>query len=157
MPRDDRSRYFGQSAMGRFAEWSRYKATIIVPVRDDLSTRVFDALLAGLIPIVPRSIRDLDRVIPPGDQSRLGLVTVESLDLGVVQPAVAEALRRFDAMGVDGILARQDHVLDNHMLVNRVTEILYHVWQLGTGERKIDFRSGDQGPGLYSRESRPDT
>lgn len=150
MPRQDRTRYFKQAPLERFAEWCGYKATVIVPMRDDLSTRVFDALLAGLIPIMPAAITDLDRVIPEPVRTQLGIVVVDSLELPVVQAALAEALGRFDVMGLEGILARQGYVLENHMLVNRVTAMLYQVWQLGTGERKIEFRLGEQGPALFA-------
>ena len=147
MPPDDRSRYFSLSPMERFAEWCRYKATIVIPIRDDLSTRVFDALLAGLIPIVPHSITDLDRIIPAGDQERLGIVRIDSLELPTAAVAVREALRRFEQQGTEGIMARFHYALDRHMLVNRVTEMLFHVWQLGTGARSIRYRAER---GLYA-------
>jgi hypothetical protein len=107
MPPDDRSRYFSLSPMERFAEWCRYKATIVIPIRDDLSTRVFDALLAGLIPIVPHSITDLDRIIPTGDQERLGIVRIDSLELptaGGCRAGRAATLRRAGNGGHHGPL-----------------------------------------------------
>jgi len=151
MERDDRSRYFGQAPLQRFSEWAGYKATVIVPVRRDVSTRVFDALLAGMIPIVPRVLTDFDKVIPLQEQERLGIVRTESLELEPAQAAVDDALERFDAMGTQGAMARFQYALENHLLVNRVTEILFKVWQLGTGEIEIVVHSGENGPSLFTQ------
>lgn len=149
MERSDRSRYAGLGPRERFEEWARYKATVIVPVSKDLSTRVFDSLLAGLIPIVPGYIADFDAVIPLDMQEKLGIVRVDSLELPEIKQAAATALALFDEQGAEGALARHRYALEHHMLINRVTDMLYPLWLLGTGELSVDFSIGDRGPALY--------
>ena len=124
MPAQDKSRYFRKTRRERLVEWLRYKATVILPVDKDLSTRVFDALLAGQIPVVPSIIRDFDRVIPPQVQQELGIVRVNELSLSAIQPAIDEALRRFDQMGIEGVERRQQFALGKHMLPNRIAEMM---------------------------------
>jgi hypothetical protein len=124
MPAQDRSRYFRKTRRERLLEWLRYKATVILPVDKDLSTRLFDALLAGQIPVVPSIIRDFDRVIPPQVQRELGIVRVDDLSLPAIQPAIDEALRRFDQMGTEGVERRQQFALRKHMLPNRMAEMM---------------------------------
>jgi hypothetical protein len=149
MPREDRSRYFSLSREEKFLEWMHCKATVIVPVTQDLSTRIFDALLAGQVLIVPESIVDFDSVIPVKIQEQLGILRVPNLDLETVQHAAQEAFRRFDSMGWEGALFRHRYVLENHMLVNRVTAMLEMVWRLGTGDLGVRFFNGHAGYALY--------
>lgn len=143
MTKNDKSRYFGMSREQRFLEWMQYKATVIVPLDRDLSTRVFDALLAGLVLIVPEHIPDIDLVIPRPHQERLGIVRVSDLELDTVQSAAYEALRLYDDMGAEGAYARHRYALENHMLVNRITAVLETIWRIGSGEFSIVF--GEQG------------
>ena len=124
MQPDDRSRYFSKPSAQRFEEWLGYKTTLILPVTQDLSTRVFDALAAGLIPIVPRSLRDFDHVIPPNVQSSLGITRVDGLSTQVIRAAWAEATKRFDQMGLEGILTRHRYVVDQHLLPHRVETLV---------------------------------
>lgn len=124
MPAGDRSRYFRKTRRERLLEWLRYKATVILPVDKDLSTRVFDALLAGQVPVVPSIIRDFDRVIAPPVQRELGIVRVDELSLSALRPAIDEALRRFDQSGSEGVARRQQFALGKHMLPNRVAEMM---------------------------------
>lgn len=120
----NRGRYFDQTAEQRFAEWCGYKTTVILPLRNDFSTRLFDALLAGLVPVVPQSVLDLDSVIPPEIQDRLGIVRVASLDIPVLREAFRLAIDRFDANGEAGARQRHEFVLDGHMLRHRVAAML---------------------------------
>lgn len=126
MPPEDRSRYFRKSNAERFQEWLGYQTTLILPVAQDLSTRVFDALAAGLIPIVPRAVLDFDQVISPADQSNLGITRIDDLSIEAIRAAWLEATSRFDAMGIDGIRRRHRHVLDHHLLRHRV-EVLVRI------------------------------
>ena len=154
MPRGDRSRYFGKTARDRFAEWCNYKATIILPVTNDLSTRLFDALLAGMVPVVPSGIPDFDSLIPRETQIELGVVRIDSFALTDLKAATVEALRNFDSQGATGVLNRHCYVLENHMLINRVTSMLYSLWMHGQGAVSIEFGDGNWGPALY--QVRPD-
>lgn len=42
----------------------------------------------------------------------------------VIQPAIDEALRRFDQMGTEGVERRQQFALGKHMLPNRIAEMM---------------------------------
>lgn len=150
MTQQDRSRYFSKSREDRFAEWSAYKTTIIIPMIIDLSTRFFDAMLAGLVPIVPSTVKDLDLLLSPQDQASLGIVRLQSYELHDVKAAVAQALEVFDAKGIDGVLARHHFVLENHMVINRVTEMLQTMYMHANNQLGIELKSGTFGPGLYT-------
>ena len=130
MSADRRERYFANSPADRFREWAAYKATVILPVDQDLSTRVFDALLAGLIPIVPRTIRDFDFVVPPAIQKSLGVIRIDAPSLETIRDATREAVRRFDELGAGGASARHEYALRNHLLDNRVLAMAESIRQL---------------------------
>lgn len=153
MTREDRSRYFTLSRKERFFEWMRYKATVIVPLDRDLSTRVFDALLAGLVPIIPEHIPDVDYVIPRSIQEQLGVIRVPDLELKTVQAATIKALDLFDEMGQDGAVARHIYALENHMLVNRFTAVLETIWRIGSGEIAIVFGEQNSRYGLLMKKA----
>lgn len=155
MPPGDRSRYFSKGSRERFNEWASYKATVVVPMTSDLSTRVFDALLAGMILVVPRTIPDFDSVIPIEDQAHLGIVRIPDLSLSNVQIAVDEALCRFDALGIPGVEARHGYALGRHLLMNRVVSIAASIWAIGEGRMEPFFESGDINAGIKLRRGVP--
>ncbi len=116
--------YFGRSEKDRFAEWCGYKTSLILPLRNDLSQRVFDALLAGLIPLVPKEIADLDQVIPPELQESLPVIRFTMKDPASAVAACQEAVARFDRDGAEGARARHQYALENHMFSSRIRTIL---------------------------------
>lgn len=124
MPPEDRSRYFGLSSKDRFAEWTAYKGCVILPIERDLSTRVFDALLAGQVPVIPHDVPDLDTVIAPSVQQALGIVRVASTEPSQLRAGCRAALQAFDSMGPAGVWARHQHALDHHLLKHRFQAIL---------------------------------
>lgn len=149
MPANDRSRYFMKTPLERFEEWARHKATIILPMNDDLSTRVFDALLAGLVPVIPSNITDFDLLVPPAEQASLGIVRIDSYELDELKAGAQLALQTFDDQGRDGMLARHHYALENHLLINRITGILYFFHQFVTGDVSLEFGEGNSGCALY--------
>jgi hypothetical protein len=121
----DRSRYFGRSRPARLEEWLGHKASLLLPIDADLSTRAFDALLAGQVLVVPRArVADLDAVIPPATQAALGVVLLPDLEVATVREGAREAARRFDAAGPAGVLERHRFALQNHLLVHRVAAMI---------------------------------
>lgn len=125
MAPEDRSRYFGRSRRARLEEWLGHKASLLLPVDADLSTRAFDALLAGQVLVVPRGrIADLDAVLPPAAQAALGVVVLPDLEVTTIRDGAREAARRFDAGGEAGVLERHRFALRNHLLVHRVAAML---------------------------------
>lgn len=155
MSTEERARYFNLSRRDRFFDWADYKATVIVPMGADVSTRVFDALLAGQVPIVPEYIDDFDIVIPRHEQESLGIVRVQSLELPEIRKAATEALGIFDDMGMEGARARHVYALDSHMLVNRVEQMLYVLWLISEGDLTIEFARAHYGDALYLRKAAP--
>lgn len=149
MAAGDRRRYFGKSSQERFAEWAQHKTTLILPISEDLSTRLFDALLCGLVPIVPTSISDLDAIVPDEEQQALGIVRIGSYNVNEIRRATQAALQNFDELGPDGMLARHRLVLEHHMLGNRLTALLQMMYMLLDGSCEIRFRDGAHGPALY--------
>ena len=148
MPPDDRSRYFSKTSEQRFHEWLQYKATIILPVEKDLSTRVFDALLAGQVPIVPTLVEDFDLVIPPQMQMELGIVRVKEVNVDALRSSISAALAAFDRMGEMGVRQRQEYVLNNHMLPNRIDSMLGNILDMAQ-KTSIVAGFGQFGFGLY--------
>ena len=139
MAPNERSRYYGKTRVERFKEWMEHKCTLILPVDRDLSQRVFDALLCGQILLVPNIIADFDEVIPPAIQTELGIIKLQSLQIGVIREAAARAARVFDEMGSGGVEARHRYVLDNHMMVNRIRTMLDRIKSVATGESSVIF------------------
>jgi hypothetical protein len=139
MSPDNKTRYFSKSATDRLKEWLSYKSTIILPIDRDVSTRVFDALLAGQVPLIPDIVADLDEVIPPADQKRLGVVRLSDCELPSIRTGIKEAVRIYDEGGVDGARARHQFALDGHMLVHRVASILERIRQVAKGELSPAF------------------
>lgn len=139
MDPNERSRYFSKSRQERFLEWMDHKSTLILPVERDLSTRVFDALLAGQILLVPDTIADFDAVIPPATQSALGILRLRDLEMATIRQAAAEAQDIYAAQGMDGVLARHRYVLDNHMIVHRLRSMLLAVKAVADRQVALDF------------------
>ena len=150
MPPNDRSRYFLKSSAERFQEWLGYKSTLILPLDSDLSTRVFDALLAGLVPIVPRKVLDFDIVIPPAEQQRLGIVRVDDFEVETLRQAAIEADRLFDAMGDAGARARHDEARNRHMIADRFLDMINAMRRAGSPEFSVVYGALDkQRPALH--------
>ncbi len=138
MQPEDRTRYFSLSPPARFAEWAQHKAALILPIDRDLSTRLFDALLCGQVPVLVRgSMSDLDQVITPADQQALGFVQIDAADIESIRAGAVLAARRWDEQGVAGARRRHEYVLGAHMLTSRIELILKCLWALGTGEAAV--------------------
>jgi len=131
MPASDRSRYKSLSRRERFSEWAYYKSSVIMPMTHDLSTRFFDSLATGQVPIVPSWLVDLDQYLPSEELLRLGVVRVDSYDPSVLRKAIRTANQRFDADGIDGILYRARYALTSGSLGARIKQILENIERIG--------------------------
>ena len=116
--------YFGRSEKERFEEWCRYQTSLVLPLRNDLSQRVFDALLAGQIPLVPEEIKDLDLVIPRKLQDSLPIIRFKMSDPASLVRAQRAALESFATGGHDAVRTRQLYALENHCFSARISSIL---------------------------------
>jgi tetratricopeptide (TPR) repeat protein len=117
-------RYFGLAPGEKFQTWTAHKVSICLPLNGDLSQRLFDALLAGQVPIIPPDMRDLDSVIPPQLQKQLPVVRFPQYTAKAVQQAHVKAISLFDRDGKAGVLRRHRYVLQNHMFSSRIRTIL---------------------------------
>lgn len=119
--------YHAQGPRERFLAWRRFKTSLHLPVANDLSMRVFDALAAGHVPIVPRATLDLDAVIPPADQTALPIIRLEEYSVEAVKAAHGKALAAFERGGEAQAAIRHAYVRDRHLLVHRIAAIVRHV------------------------------
>jgi cytochrome c-type biogenesis protein CcmH/NrfG len=116
--------YHALAPRERFAAWRSFKVSLHLPVAEDLSMRVFDALAAGHVPIVSDTVRDLDDVIPPADQAALPIIRLADESVAAVRAAHEAALAAFDAGREDAAQRRHDYVRGRHLLAHRVAAIL---------------------------------
>jgi hypothetical protein len=117
-------RYFGLPLRDRFREWASYKVSITLPLAGDLSQRLFDALLTGQVPIVPRDVLDLDSVIPPDLQQALPIIRFEKYDIDSVREAYSRGIAAFDQGGAAGARARHQFALEQHTFNTRILSLL---------------------------------
>lgn len=137
-----RSRYFGQGPEERWLDWAAHKVGLILPFQKDLSTRFFDSLLTGQVPIVPVWCQDFDRVIDDASANALPVVRLAEESVPAVKQAWAEALARYDADGAAGAERRHRYALDNHHLIHRLAPICRQVRALAAPDARIELKTG---------------
>ncbi|MEM1002762.1 MAG: hypothetical protein AAGH46_08940 [Bacteroidota bacterium] len=118
-----KSCYWKKGEFQRFSEWCGYKVAVCLPLAKDLSSRFFDSLLAGQIPIVPEDCIDLNKVVPPDIQRRLGVVRFKGYSIESLFEAYQLALGIFNDQGTEGVLARHYYIKQNHLLIHRLREL----------------------------------
>jgi tetratricopeptide (TPR) repeat protein len=120
----DIQHYFGLLPKQRFQEWASHKVSLCLPLAGDVSLRLFDALLTGQIPIVPRDVWDLDSIIPESIQAQLPVVRFDDYSVDDVTRACNAARKLFDELGYAGVTSRHRYALENHMFVSSLQRIL---------------------------------
>ena len=143
----ERQSYFGQSAEDRWHDWASYKVELVLPMKFDLSSRFFDSLLVGQVPLVPTWCRDLNDVIPVAMQETLPVIRFGAATAEAVEIAWREAIRRFDADGEAGMLRRHAYALENHHLVDRLKAICRQINDVAT-PKSIHFTADGEGVGF---------
>jgi hypothetical protein len=131
--------YFRQPLEDRLRTWAERKAHIVVPVANDLSMRVWEALLTGQIPLVPTDVPDLDLIVPRDLQMALPILRYEPYSLDSLRAACAQALARFDAEGAAGVQRRHAFARDHHSLQARLDRIATFL----RTPRPLDLRAED--------------
>jgi hypothetical protein len=129
---DQRSQYFNLSAGERLRKWRSFKTSIQVPLDRDVSLRIFDALLAGQIPIVPVSCTDLDLAVPLKDQQALPIIRIPDLSTATVENALQTAIQRYGEMGVEGMLQRHQYAAERHHAITRINDITDYILGLSS-------------------------
>lgn len=102
-----------------------------MPIAADLSTRVFEALITGQIPLVPIDVTDLDRVVPPALQASLPIIRFQPNSSDSAAAAWREALARFDAEGAAGVTRRYLYAREHHCLTVRLARFADFLRQPG--------------------------
>jgi hypothetical protein len=112
--------YFRLPITDRLAAWMKHKVHLIVPVARDVSTRVFEALMTGQIPLVPDNVPDLDCVVSPDLQQLLPILRWRHGSIESVQAAWRAGVARFDSEGAVGVVRRHAFARDHHSLIARL-------------------------------------
>jgi hypothetical protein len=106
-----RQTFHARTPQDRLEEWYSHKMHWIAPVLNDITIRIFDALVTGGIPIVPSSLR----LLPPVNAiPREHIAFCTPMDIVSPQSLVASVNLRFDQMGCDGMVARHRFALKHH-------------------------------------------
>jgi hypothetical protein len=153
MDPNNREAYFGLSAEERFKDWANYKISLALPLLHDVSFRVFDALLAGQIPLVPTSCYDLDAVVPPNLQQSLPIIRFGEYSPEAVEAACRAGVEKFDKAGAQGIVARHEYARDHHHITSRINAIAEYTKELST--KKLTAVINDSGVGLLAGVPQP--
>lgn len=112
--------YHNREMLDRFTEWCSHKSHWIVPVLNDAPIRIYDALITGGIPIVPRSLKYHRDVINLWDH----IVFYDYEDIQAPWEVTNKANKLFDSRGEQGVLDRHRLICYNHHVDNRVETIL---------------------------------
>jgi len=115
--------YHSRDMLDRFTEWCSHKVHWIVPVLNDAPIRLYDALITGGIPIVPRSLKYHRDVIKLHDH----ILFYDHEDIQNPYPITEKAIQMFNDRGLTGVLDRSDLVCYNHHVDNRVETILKEI------------------------------
>ena len=114
---DDLADYHAASPVEKLESWTRHKCHWVVPTLNDVSTRIFDALITGGIVLIPEHFRS-DSAIKTLHGSDCLFYTEG--DILEPQAITAKAIANFDRDGHDGVLRRHRDALDHHNLDSRM-------------------------------------
>lgn len=112
------------SPEGQFAAWMSYKTSLVATIKTDIPVRLFDALLAGQIPLVPTDLEGFDQLVPIRLQHELPILRYNRHSVDSVVAAHRQAVAAFDAEGIVGAVRRHGYAVDGHMMVDRIDDIL---------------------------------
>jgi len=112
--------YHSRDIMDRFKEWCSHKSHWIVPVLNDVPIRLFDSLITGGVPIVPRSLKYHPAIANLHDH----ILFYDYEDIQNPLPITERANNLFDKRGTQGILDRHQISYYNNHVDNRIETIL---------------------------------
>lgn len=116
----DRS-FHARTSNDRLQEWGSYKSHWIVPVLNDVPIRIFDALVTGGIPIVPKSLQFMQ---PVQSINRDSILFYSPQDIIDPLEIVAKANQLFEHGGKEKIIERHNYAIEKHHGFNRICQIL---------------------------------
>jgi len=112
--------YFSISAAERLRAWVEHKVQLVVPINRDVSTRVFEALMTGQIPLLPDDVPDLDLVIDKQIQAVLPILRYKAGDVESAIASWRQGVALFDRDGAAGVQRRHEFARDRHSLAARL-------------------------------------
>jgi len=112
--------YFSASAAERLGDWVQHKVHLVVPINRDVSTRVFEALMTGQIPLLPDDVPDLDLVIEPQMQAVLPILRYKAGDVESAMAGWRQGIALFNRDGAAGVRRRHEFARDRHSLAARL-------------------------------------
>lgn len=124
MDEDDINRYIKSPIEDRFKEYCRYKISLITDINNELNQRVFYALLAGQIPLVPYEMTDFDHTVPTDIQQELSIGRFSKNDRDSIMTAYHQALEDFDSGGISAAGNRHRYARENHSFPARINKLL---------------------------------
>jgi hypothetical protein len=127
--------YYGMTPVERLLEWMGYKVSLCLSFGGNTAIRIFDMLLAGGIPLIVGKPHDLDSIIPPDLQRQLPVIIIENDSPEAIRTAYEAAVRSFDEMGKEGVAARHNYIVKNHMPKNRLEQMVNYIRELA---EKVD-------------------
>jgi len=116
--------YHSRDMLDRFKEWCSHKTHWIVPVLNDAPIRIFDALITGGIPIIPRSLKYHRDIVNLWDH----VLFYDYEDIQNPLPITEKANNLFDKRGIEGVLDRHTISCYNYHVDKRVESILKAVY-----------------------------
>lgn len=108
----------------RLKVWQGHKAHWIVPVLNDIPTRLFDALATGGVPIVPNTLkhyREIEDILEH-------LVFYDASDIVSPQGVVDQANEKFDQGGINMLVKRHKIGTREHHASARVGKIIQTIF-----------------------------
>lgn len=116
--------YHDRTELDRLDEWAAHMSHWIIPTRNDLPIRVFDALITGGLPILPAILRDLPALAALQEH----LFYFNPSDVEAPQAIVEAANAHFRKQGKDGVLARHELAMATSHVDTRIQEILAQIY-----------------------------
>ncbi|MBB5691929.1 hypothetical protein FHS88_004096 [Roseomonas alkaliterrae] len=116
--------YLSLSQEDRFRDWLGHKVSAVVNTDFCIPNRIFDALAAGQIPLVPHGLSHLETVIPAEHQRDLPVLRYSDFDIASLRDAYARALAAYDREGAAGAARRHGYALRFHTLADRAQRML---------------------------------
>ncbi|MEO3474825.1 hypothetical protein AAFN86_23390 [Roseomonas sp. CAU 1739] len=116
--------YLSLSHEDRFRDWLGHKVSAVVNTDFCIPNRVFDALAAGQIPLVPHGLSHLEAVIPAEHQAQLPVMRYDDFDIDSLRRAHAAALAAYDRDGAEGAARRHAYALRFHTYTDRARRML---------------------------------
>lgn len=116
--------YLSLSQEDRFRDWLGHKVSAVVNTDFCIPNRIFDALAAGQIPLVPHGLSHLEAVIPAEHQRELPVLRYSDFDIASLREAHARALAAYDRDGAAGAARRHAYALRFHTFADRARRML---------------------------------